>query len=177
MRRALIALIFAISVSAALFAQMEAPKPGPEHKKLDMFVGSWTLTGDMKPGPMGPGGKMTENETCAWMEGNFFLECHAKYESASMGNGTGVAYMGYSPDEKAYTYREFNSMGQFEDARGNWSGDTITWTSDEHMGGMTAKGRFTMTNVTPTSYNFKYEMSQDGNNWNSMMEGKATKNK
>jgi hypothetical protein len=176
MKRAAIILGVCLVFVLTALAQMEMPKPGPEHKKMDMFVGSWTLTGDMKPGPMGPGGKMVESETCAWMDGNYFLECHAKYESASMGNGTGVAYMGYSLDDKAYTYREFNSMGQFEDARGAWDGDTITWTSDERMGGMTAKGRFSMKILSPTSYNFTYEMSQDGKTWNTVMDGKATKN-
>lgn len=176
MKHAAIILGFYIALAVTASAQMEMPKPGPEHKKLDMFAGTWTLTADMKPGPMGPGGKMVENETCSWMEGNFFLECHAKYESA-MGNGTGVSYLGYSSDDKAYTYREFNSMGEFDDARGTWSGDTIVWTSDEHMGGMTAKGRFTMSNLTPTSYNFKFEMSPDGKTWNTVMDGKATKAK
>jgi len=47
-------------LATAALAQM--PQPGPEHKKLDMFVGSWTLDGDMKPGEMGSGGKVTENE-------------------------------------------------------------------------------------------------------------------
>ena len=89
MKYAAIILALFVGLTLVASAQMEMPKPGPEHKKLDMFAGTWTLTGDMKPGPMGPGGKMVENETCAWMEGNYFLECHAKYESA-MGNGTGV---------------------------------------------------------------------------------------
>jgi hypothetical protein len=176
MKHAAIILGFCLTFVLTAFAQMEIPKPGPEHKKLDMFAGTWTLTGDMKPSPMGPGGKMVENETCAWMEGNFFLECHAKYETA-MGNGTGVSYLGYSTDDKAYTYREFNSMGEFDDARGTWDGDSIVWTSEERMGGKTMKGRFTMASLSPTSYAFKFEMSPDGNAWNTLMEGKATKTK
>jgi Protein of unknown function (DUF1579) len=176
MKHAAIIVAFCVGFALIASAQMEMPKPGPEHKKLDMFAGTWTLTGDMKPGPMGPGGKMVENETCAWMEGNYFLECHSKYETA-MGNGTGVSYLGYSFDDKAYTYREFNSMGEFDDARGTWEGDSIVWTSDEHMGGKTSKGRFTMSLLAPTSYTFKFEMSPDGNTWNTVMDGKATKAK
>ncbi len=42
-------------LAAAALAQMEMPKPGPEHKKLDMFAGTWTLDGDMKPGADGSG--------------------------------------------------------------------------------------------------------------------------
>ncbi len=176
MRRAAILLTMCFAFAIAAFAQMEMPKPGPEHKKLDMFAGSWTMTGDMKPGPMGPGGKVTGTESCSWMDGNFFLECHQKYDTP-MGPGTGTSYMGYSSDDKAYTYRAFNSMGNFEDARGNWDGETLTWTSDEHMGGMTSKGRYTMKIVSPTSYTYKFEVSQDGTTWNTVMDGTAKKNK
>ncbi len=173
-----ITMIFAawMVLAAAAVAQMELPKPGPELKKLDMFAGSWTLDGDMKPSPMGPGGKMTENEKCEWMEGGFFVVCHADFKS-SMGNGSGLTVMGYAADDKAYTYREFNSWGEFTDSKGSVDGDTWNWTNDEKMGGMTMKGRFIMKIISPTSYNFSYEMSQDGTKWTMVMDGKATKGK
>ncbi|MGA9980685.1 MAG: DUF1579 family protein, partial [Candidatus Sulfotelmatobacter sp.] len=88
-------------IAAAALAQ-ELPKPGPELKKLDVLTGSWTLDGDMKPGEMGPGGKMTEIQKCEWMDGAFFLVCHADFKS-SMGDGSGISVMGYSKDDKAYT--------------------------------------------------------------------------
>ena len=161
-------------ISASALAQMEMPKPGPEHKKLDMFAGSWTLDGDMKASPMGPGGKMTETEKCAWMEGGFFVVCNSIFKS-SMGDGTGISVMGYSADDKAYTYREFNSWGEFDDSKGSVDGDTWTWTSDEKMGSMTMKGRFTMKITSATSYNFTFEMSPDGTKWSTVMDGKASK--
>jgi hypothetical protein len=168
-------LCFAVlALAASALAQMDTPKPAPELKKLDMFSGSWTLDGDMKANDMGPAGKMTENEKCEWMDGNFFLVCHSQF-SGSMGSGSGTSYMGYSADDKAYTYREFNSWGEFDDSKGTFNGDTWTWTSDEKMGGMTMKGRFTMKIVSPTSYNFMFEMSQDGTKWMTIMDGKATK--
>jgi hypothetical protein len=163
-------------IPAIAFAQGDMPKPGPEHKKLDMFAGSWTLDGDMKAGPMNPAGKMTENETCEWMDGDFFLVCHSKYQS-SMGDGTGFSVLGYSSDDKAYTYREFNSWGEFDDSKGNLDGDTWTWTSNEKMGDKTMKGKFTMKILSPTSYNFTFEMSDDGTKWTTIMDGKATKSK
>src|ERR1039458_7491097 len=119
-----------IIATAAAMAQMQPPKPAPELKKLDIFVGSWTLDGTMKPGMMGPGGSMTENEKCEWMEGSFYLVCRSDYKS-SMGNGVGLSVMGYSADDKAYTYREFNSFGEFDDSRGSLDGDTWTWTNEE----------------------------------------------
>jgi len=169
---AIVAALLACSLAA--MAQMEAPKPGPEHKKLDMFAGSWALDGDMKPGPMGPGGKMTEDEKCEWMEGGFFIVCKSDFKS-TMGNGTGLSMMGYSSDDKAYTYREFSSYGEFTDSKGTVDGDTWTWTSDEKMGGTTMKGRFIMKILSPTSYSFSFDMSQDGTKWTTVMDGKATK--
>jgi hypothetical protein len=163
-------LLCAITV----LAQNGPPTPTPEHKKLDVFAGTWSLDGDMKPTSMGPGGKVSETEKCEWMEGNFFLVCHTDFKS-TMGDGTGISVMGYSPDDKAYTYREFNSWGEFDDSKGSLDGDTWTWTSDEKMGPNTFKGRFTMKLVSPTSYNFTFEMSPDGAKWTTVMDGKATK--
>jgi hypothetical protein len=176
MKSTIIILTMWFVLAASALAQMEAPKPTPEHKKLDVFAGSWVLAGEMKPGAMGSGGAMTEDEKCEWMEGNFFLVCHSEYKS-SMGNGTGVAVMGYSTDDKAYTYREFNSWGEFDDSRGSVDGDTWTWTSDEKMGGKAMKGRFTIKVTSATSYNFSFEMSDDGTKWTTVMDGKATKAK
>jgi len=175
MKKAGITLAVCTIVAVAALAQ-EMPKPGPELKKLDVLTGSWTLDGDMKPGAMGPGGKMTEIQKCEWMDGAFFLVCHAEFKS-SMGDGTGISVMGYSKDDKVYTYREFNSWGEFEDSRGSLDGDTWTWLGDEKEGGMVMKGRFTMKITSPTSYNFTFEMSPDGTKWTTVMDGKATKGK
>jgi hypothetical protein len=62
-------------LAAAAMAQTESPKAGPELKKLDLFVGTWTLDGNMKPGMMGLGGSMTENEKCEWMDRGFYVVC------------------------------------------------------------------------------------------------------
>ncbi len=165
-----------LMLATAALAQTEMPKPGPEHKKLEMFAGTWTVEGDMKPGEMGPGGKVTETERCEWMEGAFFLVCHADFKS-SMGNGSGISVMGYSGDDKAYTYREFNSFGEFMDSKGSADADTWVWTGDEKMGGTVIKSRFTMKITSPTSYSFTSEISQDGTKWTLVMDGKATKAK
>ena len=166
-------MLAAVTTSAP--AQMPAPKPPPELKKIDYFIGKWNLEGEMKPGPMGPGGKMTMTEEDSWMDGNFFVVAHSKFSSPTMGGGTAISFMGYDPDTKAYTYNEFNSMGETERSAGTFDGDTWTWTGDEKMGDKIIKGRYTMKILTPTSYNFKFEMSPDGANWTTVMDGTATK--
>jgi len=153
---------------------MGPPKPGPELKKLDYFVGNWDSTGDSKPGPMGPGGTMTMQTNAKWMDGGFFVVQNNSFKSP-MGDGTGMSLIGYDPQEKVYTYYEFNSMGEAFQAKGNVDGDTWTWLSDMKMGPQTAKSRFTEKILSPTAYNFKFEMSMDGTTWNTVMDGKATK--
>jgi len=161
-------------VAVSTQAQMPMPKPAPEVSKLDYLAGDWISEGDMKPGPMGPGGKITSTDQVKWMEGKFFIVMNSKFKGA-MGDGTALAVMGFDPDKKVYTYNEYNSMGQVNHSEGTITGDTWNWTSDENMGGQTFKGRYTMKVMSPTAYSFKYEVSQDGANWTTVMDGKSTK--
>jgi hypothetical protein len=163
-----------LTVMAA--AQMEMPKPGPEHKKLDYFTGNWTCDGDTKPGPMGPGGKMTLSEDSKWMEGGYFVVTRSEFKSATMGNGTAIAFLGYDFGEKKYTYNEFNSMGESVYSTGAIDGDAWTWIGDMKMN-PPGKGRFSEKILSPTSYTFKFELSSDGTNWTAVMDGKCTKKK
>jgi hypothetical protein len=166
----LIILLCSIAVSAQ--AQMEAPKPAPELKKLDYFAGNWKTEGDMKPGPGYPGGKVSGVDHYEWMKGSFFVVGHSDFK-ATAGDGTELSVMGYDATEKVYTYAAFNSGGQRETAKGTFEGDTWTWNSNETMGGM--HSRYIVKILSPTSYTFKFELSQDGTTWLPAMEGKATK--
>jgi Protein of unknown function (DUF1579) len=153
----------------------QMPKPGPEQTNLNFFAGTWTLTGDVKPGPMGPGGKFTGTENIAWMPGGFFLVSHSQGSSA-MGKETGLAVYGYDSEKKVYTYDEFNNMGENVHATGAFDGKTWTWTSDSPMGGKPMKGRFVVTQTSPTAYTFKFDISQDGGaNWMPIMDGSGKK--
>ena len=155
-------------------AQMPIPKPAPELAKLDFLAGHWVMEGDMKPGPMGPGGKMTSTGESRWVEGKFFMVENAKFSGANF-EGTTLAVIGYDPEKKVYTYNEFNSMGEATQSTGTVDGDTWTWTSEENMGGQMMKGRYSMKVLSPTEYTFKFELSKDGTNWTPAMDGKATK--
>ena len=166
--------IASLLLTATASAQMQMPKPGPEHKKLDYFAGNWTCNGDMKPSPMGPGGKMTMTDDSKWMDGGFFVVIHSQFKSASMGDGNGIAFLGYDADEKKYTYNEFNSQGEAVVSKGTVSGDDWTWIGDMKPSG---KGRFSEKILSPTSYTFKFEMSSDGTNWTPVLDGKCTKSK
>jgi hypothetical protein len=118
---------------------------------------------------------MNMKETGKWMDGDFFVMVQSDFTSKTMGSGTAVAFMGYDPQAKAYTYDEFNSLGEAVHAKGTVDGDIWTWLSDMNMGPQTLKTRYTQKILSPTSYTFKFETSSDSAKWETMMEGKATK--
>jgi len=171
-------LAFAAIVFSTLFAFAQnppaPPKPGPEVQKLKYFLGAWKVEGDAKPGPMGPGGKFTGTTHNQWMPGGFFVVGRSTGDMGPM-KVTGTSYLGYNPEDKVYTFHEFNSAGESIAAKGSVEGDTWTWTSEDKMQGKPFKGRFTEKITSPTSYDFKYEMSMDGKPFETVMEGKATK--
>jgi Protein of unknown function (DUF1579) len=173
-RAALLLAVMVCAVMAIAQNPPAPPNPGPEVKKLGYFAGTWKLEGDMKPGPMGPGGKFTETDHMQWMDGGFFLVSHAEAKLPT-GPGKSMAIFGYDANEKAYTYQEYNSMGETIHARGAVAGDTWTWTNEEKMEGKMMKGRYTVKVTSPTSYNFKFEMQPEGGAWGTVMEGTATK--
>lgn len=151
--------------------------PGPELKKLDYFVGNWTVEGTIGQGPWGMGGKFSSTDTREWMPGNFFLEGHSDFKMPGElgGDGKAIAFMGYDTDANVYSYDEFNSHGRREISSGSVSGDTWTWTSTQNYGGQDVKQKKTMKVLSPTSYSLKFEVSLDGTSWMTFMEAKATK--
>jgi hypothetical protein len=44
------------------------------------------------------------------------------------------------------------------------------------MGPQTTRGRLTLKVLSATANSFKFEMSSNGNTWNTVLEGKVTKN-
>jgi Protein of unknown function (DUF1579) len=162
---------------AAMFALAQnppTPKPAPELDKLKYFVGDWKIAGEMKPGLMGPGGKFGGTQHATWMPGKFFVVLNSK-TAAGPTTVTGTGYIGYNPEDKVYTYHEFNSDGETVDAKGTVEGDTWSWTSEDKMQGKVVKGRFTEKITSPTSYEIKFEASVDGGPFATVMEAKATK--
>jgi hypothetical protein len=170
------ALLAVIIFAEAVWAQAPPPmpKPGPEQKKLAYFVGHWNTEGIMKPGPFGPGGKFTSNDQNTWLPGGFFLVLHSDGNSP-LGASHQMAVMGYNPDEKVYTYDAFDNTGEHDVSKGTVQGDTWTWSSESKMGSQVMKGKFTIKEVSPTEYTFKFEMSPDGKTWTTGVEGKSTK--
>lgn len=167
---------FVLFIAASSWAQMPS-KPGPELKKLDYFIGIWTTEGTISQGPWGMGGKFSSADTNEWMPGGFFLVGHSDFKMPPEvgGEGKATSFMGYDTNENVYTYDEFNSQGRREASKGTLSGDTWTWNSSQNYGGQDIKQKMTIKELSPTSYALKFEVSMDGTNWMTFMEGKCTK--
>jgi len=150
--------------------------PLPETKKLNYFVGTWVLQGNRRPSAVGPGGKFTLTEHNEWMDGGFFLVGHASAKTPT-GSGTSLAVMCYEPEHKIYRDHVFTSGGEYEFSTGTREGDTWTWNREEMTGHDTTKERYTVKQVSPTSYTFKFEIAPAGADWSIVNEGTATKTK
>lgn len=179
MRRALTVTMvgmFLLAQMALAQAPPPMPKPGPEHKRLGYFLGTWSSEGETKASAFGPAGKVSFTEHNEWFPGGFFLVTHSD-EKGPMGTGKGLAVMGYNAEERVYTYTAINSMGMAISAKGTVQGSTWTWLSESKMGGKSFKSRFIVKELSPTSESYKFETSADGRTWTTIMEGKSTKMK
>ena len=161
-------------LSSLAFRQVSAPKPGEELKRLEDFIGTWTLEGEFKAGILGPAEKVSGTDRYEWMEGGYFLAGHSNFKSAD-GTGSSLAVIGYNPGDGIYTYDAFNSMGDAEHAKGSLNADTWIWTAGAKIGTKDTQSRYLVKMLSPTSYSFQYLMSDDGYSWTTIMQGKAAK--
>ena len=171
-----VAALVVVGHLAALAQAPPAPKPGPEHQKLAYFVGTWTSEGEMKPSPMGPGGKITGKDTCEWFEGGFSVICRAEGKGPT-GPMKSLGILSYSPEEKVYTYYGTDNSGMVMTSvpKGTVQGDTWTYTDEGLMGGQKIKSRVTIKQVSPTVQTFTMEFQGPDGKWVPIMESKGTK--
>jgi hypothetical protein len=170
------AMVSAASLQVLAAQTPQAPKPGPEHARLAYFVGKWAAEGEVKPGPMGPGGKFTSSDNCEWFEGRYSVICHSE-GTMPMGRSKSIGILGYSTEEKVYTYYgvDNSNMTMASVPRGTVRGDTWTYTDEGTMGGKKVKSRVTIKELSPTEYTFRMEMQGPDGKWAPMMESKNTK--
>jgi len=166
-----------LQIVAAMQPPGAAPKPTPEHKRLGYFVGKWTTEGEMQASPMGPAGKITGTDTCEWFSGGFAVVCRSDGKSPA-GPMKSIAIMGYSTEEKVYTYYgvDNSAMTMASVPKGTRQGDG-TWTYNDEgvMGGQKYKSRVTLKELSPTEYTFKMELQGPDGKWMPLMEAKSTK--
>jgi hypothetical protein len=162
---------------STLTSAAQRPGSDPALKRLDYFVGTWTLKGDINTSPLGPGGKFTGTHHNGWSSDSLSLVSQWD-EQRPNGVDSGHAVYRYDSDQKIYMYHGVDSTGEAEDSTGTVEGNTWIWTSNPTMeNGETLKGRFTMKEVSSTSYSFRFETASANGEWKTAMEGNAVKTK
>ena len=99
--------------------QPVTPQPSPAHKKLAAFVGTWKDEAEIKPSPLGPGGKMSLTETCNWFTGGFSIVCYSE-TTGVMGELKALTVFTYDPEEKVYRFYECGAERRSERHRRWW---------------------------------------------------------
>jgi len=176
-------MIFAgilVALCPVLVQAQTAPKPGPEHKKLEVWVGSWSTQGEVKPGNAYgvPAGKFSRTDRFQWVPGGFFLQQNREGKGPE-GEIRHMAMIGYDPIAKKYTWAWFD-LASGASASFTMTNNGNTWIS---TGGGTSRGgkpfqeRCTSDFVPNVSSTFKCETSPDGKTWTPAIEGKATKSR
>lgn len=167
-----VAVILMCGLTPLLLAQAPPapPKPGPEYKKLESFVGKWTVESEFKANEFGLAGKTVSTETDTLGPGGFYVECRREGDL-----GTTLGIIGYDSQAKVYTSYYANSVGLVGTGTGTVNGNTWTWMVEDKFAGKAIKGRTTATMLSPTQYTSKYEMADGKGGYTTILEGKGTK--
>ena len=94
----------------AAHGQSSAPKPAPELKQADVWVGDWVFSGTGKDSLTGREHTVEWRPHCHWTLGGFFLEWDSTWRS----NGVELQYLeiaAYDPIKKVFSVSGFGSDG------------------------------------------------------------------
>jgi hypothetical protein len=173
-----VSMLMLLAGTAAAEQAAGPPQPSAEQKKLGYFVGNWKSEGVVKENPFMPAGKMISTDRCEWFAGNFAVVCHTE-GSGPMGPMKGLGVMGYSAEEKVYTYFGLDNSGMSMTTipRGTVTGADWVYNDESTMGGKKVKSRYALTEVSPTEYTFRWQMADEKGAWITLMEGTSRKSK
>ncbi len=176
MKRFVLLAGFVASISAmGLQAQTPAPKPGPEHQKLNIWLGDWTFESEDQATPLGPAGKFTGKVTARPILGGFFVEWRSE-ATGPAGSSQYVEVDGYDGLNKEYTWNGFASDGSVHSVSYTIDGPTVSYSGVVRLKDKAYKIRGTAVfGADLESYVEKRELLLDGKTWVPQFQGKFTK--
>ena len=107
-------------------AQQQPPKPGPEHRLLDVFIGKWINEGHTKASAGAPAVKILTSDVYEWMPGGFFV-LHTAYGRVGNLDVGGTEIIGYDAASKKYRTYFFDGQGNVTTEELIPHGHTWTW--------------------------------------------------
>jgi len=152
---------------------MEMPKPTEAHRKLSALAGRWTGKEIIPPCPWDPAGGTAVGRCDNRVSVDGFILVH-DYEQQRNGavNFRGHGVFAYDAEAKQYVLTWWDSMGVAPNVfKGDFNGNRLSMTCVDGQG----HSRTTWEFRKPDEYFFRMEMSQDGQQWMTLMEGDYTR--
>lgn len=157
----MVVLVFAVSI----WAQTQAPKPDPELKKFDVFLGHYTYEGEYMAGPFGPASKVTGDWTFGKILGGFFYQNQFTEKGASV-ETHGIEIIGYDAEKKSFFSNEYHDDGIMYSGVYVVSGNAWTYTGKVMVMGTPYMLKAAITTAADSmSFTVKGEISSDGKAW------------
>ncbi len=148
-------------------SQSPAPKPGLEHKQLEIFIGKWMNEGYTVEGPGAPSVKILTSDVYEWMPGSLFV-LHTAYGRIGNMDVGGTEILGYDQATKKYFSHFYDNRGNFHQAELVQDGSNWIWKGDTT--GCTAS--FTENGKVQTAHHIRLDEHQK---WVPSMEVVLTK--
>jgi hypothetical protein len=162
-----------IVLTVGLLAQTAAPKPGPELKKLNIWVGDWTFEGESQATPLGPARKYVGKATVRPILDGFFVEWHGQ-----SGDSSWNEVDGYDASNKTYFWTGFSNDGSFNSVTYTIDGTTVKYSGALILGDKQYRIRGTAEFGSDfMSCVDRQEVSADGQTWLLNFQNKMVKNK
>jgi len=151
---------------------MEMPIPSAAHARLNSLAGKWTGEEKMYPSPWDPQGGMAE----AKIDNQLVLDGFAIAQNYAQLRGGKVSFSGhcvmsYDTAAKEYQMHWWDSMGTPVNVfRGQFEGNVLALNNKNPMGH--SRCSMNLEKAAAGAYSFKMEVSPDGKQWATFMEGK-----
>jgi Protein of unknown function (DUF1579) len=115
--------------------ESEAAGPGPEHQRLEVFIGKWINEGETVPAGGASAAKILTSDVYEWVPGRFAV-LHTAYGRMGELDVGGVEIIRYDAESSRYTSHFFDSQGhltvdelRYDDGKWIWNGARIRTTS------------------------------------------------
>lgn len=99
---------------------MVQQKKLPEEERLDFFVGNWKNSGNVLPGPFGPGGVVVGTTSYVWAVGGKWLQYISNLDLPGMGKYEVQGGVVYNDQTKIYDAYAVNNIGKLMVYDGRW---------------------------------------------------------
>jgi hypothetical protein len=156
-------------------APEQPSQPGPEHSRLNVFVGKWKMEGEQYDSPFGPAAKITAVQTYEWLTGGYFL-VHRFEGRVGDSKAACIEIIGHDASSQSYLTHTFYQNGITNEWQARERDRIWTFTGDWQMAGKSVKVRFTAVfSDAGNTMTGKWEHSSDGSKWQTFWDVKATK--